>query len=77
MTKSTTVNFETKLEQLDQIIEQVESGQLSLEQSLEQFEQGMKLIKSCQQALKKVEQKVSILLQQHDQATLEPYQDTE
>ena len=61
---STDFNFEQSIEQLSQIIEKMERGDLALEQSLTQFEQGMNLIKQCQQALTKAEQKVQILTKQ-------------
>lgn len=62
-------NFEKSVDQLNVIVEKMEHGDLSLEQSLKQFEQGIKLIKDCQKALQDAEQKVEILTK--DQA--EPF----
>ena len=53
-----TVDFETSLKQLTVIIEKMESGHLSLEDSLSAFEEGVTLIKKCQQALTSAEQKI-------------------
>ncbi len=55
------LNFETSLQALEALVERMERGDLTLEESLLQFEQGMILIKSCQHALQAAEQKVRIL----------------
>ena len=47
---------------LEQIVEQLEGGDLSLEKSLAQFEKGVKLSRECQAALTEAEQKVQILM---------------
>jgi len=56
------VSFDSALEKLETIVEQLESGQLSLEESLAVFEEGVKLSLYCQQELKKTDGKVSLLL---------------
>ena len=55
-------NFEKALENLEQLVSSMESGELSLEDSLQAFETGIKLTRECQTALKKAEQKVQILV---------------
>ena len=55
-------NFEKALENLEQLVSSMESGELSLEDSLKAFETGIKLTLECQTALKKAEQKVQILI---------------
>lgn len=62
MARSKTPDFESSLEQLEVLIGQLESGELSLEESLKTFEQGIKLTRACQQSLSSAEQKVAILL---------------
>ena len=61
--KTTTriVNFEKSLKQLENLVEKLEKGELSLEESLKQFEEGIKLTRECRQALKNAEQKISVL----------------
>ena len=59
--KSATPDFEAALAELEQIVERLEQGELSLEQSLRQFERGVELTRSCQKALREAEQKISIL----------------
>ena len=53
--------FEEALARLEALVERMESGELSLEESLASFEQGIALTRSCQEALSKAEQKVKIL----------------
>ena len=54
--------FETALEQLEQIVERLESGELSLEDSLAAFEAGVGLVKHCNQKLNEVEKKIELLV---------------
>lgn len=61
MKRKSGLNFETSLQALEALVERMERGDLTLEESLLQFEQGMILIKSCQQALQAAEQKVRML----------------
>lgn len=58
-------DFEASLHKLDSIVNVIERGGLSLEESLSSFAEGAELIKSCQQALKESEQKVKILTQEN------------
>jgi exodeoxyribonuclease VII small subunit len=71
--KSDNFNFETALAKLNSIVEKMEAGGLSLEDSLKCFEQGIALTRQCQQALKQAEQKVQILLEKNTETVLEPY----
>lgn len=54
--------FETALEDLEQVVEQLESGDLALEDSLAAFEKGVGLAKFCNQKLNEVEKKVELLI---------------
>lgn len=56
------VDLEKALAELEQIVEQLESGDLPLEKSLKQFERGVKLSRECQTALKDAEQRVQLLM---------------
>ena len=55
------VNFEKSLEQLEALVNRLEKGGLSLEDSLKCFEQGVKLTRECRQALQSAEQKIFVL----------------
>ena len=63
-------DFETSLDELENLVNDLERGELSLEQSLTAFERGVKLTRECQQALKTAEQRVDQLVQTSD-GTLE------
>ena len=55
-------DFERSLAELETIVEKLEQGDLSLDESLRHFERGVQLTRVCQSALKQAEQKVEILL---------------
>ena len=59
-------SFEFSLDRLESLVNQMESGEATLEQSLEWFEEGMGLINSCQNQLKEAEQKVQSLIKNND-----------
>lgn len=54
--------FESALEELEQVVEQLESGELSLEDSLSAFEKGVGLVRFCNQKLNEVEKKIEMLV---------------
>lgn len=72
--KSATL-FEDSLAELEQLIEQMEQGDITLEESLKSFERGVNLTRTCQKALQEAEQKVQILLEKNGQQNLEPFTD--
>lgn len=72
--KKTTTAFETDLDALENLVTQLERGDLSLEESLKNFEQGVKLTRQCQAALKDAEQKVTILLEKNGELVQEPFE---
>jgi exodeoxyribonuclease VII small subunit len=55
-------DFERSLAELEAIVEKLEQGDLSLDESLRHFERGVQLTRVCQSALKQAEQKVEVLL---------------
>jgi exodeoxyribonuclease VII small subunit len=59
-------SFESSLEELEQIVRQLEGGDLPLDRSLELFEQGVRLSRECQKRLDEAERKVEILLRGSD-----------
>jgi exodeoxyribonuclease VII small subunit len=66
-------SFEKSLGELESLVEKMEQGDLTLEESLQHFERGVQLTRACQQALKEAEQKIEILLQENDQETSVPF----
>ncbi|WP_446808340.1 exodeoxyribonuclease VII small subunit [Methylomonas sp. 2BW1-5-20] len=67
--------FEEAMEELEKLVEQMERGDISLEESLKSFERGIRLTRTCQQALQDAEQKIQILIEKNGQQTLEPFTD--
>ncbi len=55
-------SFEASLEALEQIVRELEQGDLPLEKSLELFEQGIRLSRECQERLSQAERKIEVLL---------------
>ncbi len=74
MSRKTSVrHFEDNINELDNLVVQLESNQLSLEDALKAFEKGVKLSQECQLVLTQAEQKVQILLEKQDGEHLEPF----
>ncbi len=60
-TRKKSVDFEESLSRLETLVEALEAGDLSLEDSLKAFEDGIKITRDCQTALREAEQKVEVL----------------
>ena len=73
--KTTPIPFEQSLKQLEELVEQLEKGDIPLEESLKSFERGIQLTRACQKALRDAEQKVEILLEDQGTDTLKPFSD--
>jgi exodeoxyribonuclease VII small subunit len=56
-------SFEQSLKQLEQIVSELESGELPLEQAIRKFEEGIELSKFCAQKLEETERKITLLMQ--------------
>ncbi len=76
-TTSKTPSFEQALAELETLVETMEQGELSLEESLKSFERGVVLTRTCQQALTEAEQKIQILSQNNQDAELESFENQE
>jgi exodeoxyribonuclease VII small subunit len=68
----TTPNFEAALAELEKIVEKMETGEQSLEESLKSFQRGIELTRACQQGLKEAEQRVEKLIQKNGEFATEP-----
>ena len=62
--------FEEALAELEQLVENLEGGNLSLEDSLSQFERGVRLARECRDSLAAAEQKVQVLLERDGDSEL-------
>jgi len=63
--KKSETSFETAMERLEKIVEEMESGKMLLEDLLVRYEEGMKLVKVCQDRLAHAEQKIQIITRDH------------
>lgn len=68
--KKKSLDLEASLSELEAIVAQMETGELTLEQSLAAFEQGIKLTRDCQARLQQAEQQVQMLIEQNGEPTL-------
>ncbi len=68
------MSFEESLLELENIVEKLENGQLSLDESLVLFERGIKLVKECNTRLKNAQQKVEKLIESSDELKSEPFE---
>ena len=67
-------DFEASLAELEAIVEKLEQGELSLDDSLKQFERGVQLTRICQTALTQAEHKVEILMRKTGTASGDEYE---
>lgn len=68
------INFEDAMKALEQIANELENGELSLEQSVDKFEEGIKISKKCNEILEKAEKKISILIKNGDEIKEENFE---
>jgi exodeoxyribonuclease VII small subunit len=66
--------FEQALSDLENLVEQLESGDLSLDQSLKQFKRGVELTRHCQGILEQAQQIVEQLIEANDESSAVPFE---
>ena len=71
--KNKPFDFEQSLASLEELVEAMEAGDLSLEESMKAFEKGIRLTRECQTALEQAEQKVKILASEGEKAEAEDF----
>ena len=69
--------FEQALSELEIPIEQLESGELSLDQSLQQFKRGVELTRHCQGILEQAQQIVEQLIDTNDESSAVPFESSD
>lgn len=67
-------DFERALEELESVVEQLESGDLSLDQSLQHFKRGVELTRHCQGVLEQAQQTVEQLMDPADESSAVPFE---
>ena len=70
MAKRKKLNYEASIAELESLVERLEQGDISLEESLKFYESGVLITRDCQEALQNAEQKVQMLLKQSGQTNL-------
>ena len=68
-------SFEDKMQQLEQVVSELEKGDMNLDESLVKFEDGMKLAKECNKILEDTERKVTILLEKNGEIEEEDFEE--
>lgn len=68
--KQKTADFESAIAELETLVDEMEHGDISLEESLKKFERGIELTRTCQKALQDAEQKVRMLMEKKQADTL-------
>ena len=68
------VDFEASLEELEGLVERMEEGELSLEESLKTYERGIELSRACQKSLDTAEQRIQILSEKDDASETRSFQ---
>jgi len=67
--------FENALSKLEQITEELEDGDLSLEKSLKKFDEGIGLVEFCNKTLTEAKAKVELLLEKQGEMTTSPFEE--
>ena len=67
------MKFEEAMERLEKITEELEEGNLSLDEALAKFEEGMKLISFCEKRLDEVEKKIQVLIKEGEKFRLKDW----
>lgn len=68
------MNFEENIEQLEKIVQELEKGELNLEDSIKKFEEGMELSKKCNDILEEAEKRITILVKKEDKIEEEKFE---
>lgn len=67
--------YEESMKELEQVVKELESGELTLDESIKKFEKGMELSKHCNSLLEDAEKKITLLIEKENgEVTEEPFQ---
>jgi exodeoxyribonuclease VII small subunit len=68
-------SFESCLEALERVVDELESGELPLERSLDLFEKGMRLSEACRKQLEEAETRIEVLVNKGGKVSAEPFEE--
>lgn len=74
MAEKKSADFEQSLERLESLVEEMEGGELSLEDMIRHFEEGSKLVELCTEKLNEVERKIEKLVKKDGELVEEPFE---
>lgn len=69
------LKFEDMMKRLEEIVSDLESGDMQLEESLKRYEEGVKLIQLCRKRLDETKRKVEVLIKKDGKIALEPFKE--
>lgn len=72
---SKTLKFEEMMKKLEDIVDELESGEMPLEDSLKRYEEGVKLLRLCRKRLDETKRKVELLVKKGGKLTLEAFEE--
>lgn len=75
MAKENNTKFEDKMKELEEIINELETGEIDLDASIEKYTKAMKLVSECDEKLKKIEEQVNQIVK--EDGNLEPFETEE
>lgn len=67
------MSFEKNMENLEKIVQELENGDLNLDDSIKKFEEGMKISKECNKILENAEKKITVLINNNNNITEEDF----
>ena len=67
-------SFEEKMDMLEEIVAELEKGELNLDDSVSKFEEGIKISKECNKILEEAEKKITILVEKDGKVTEEDFE---
>lgn len=73
MAKVTELNFEQAMSQLEEIVDELEHGDVPLEKAIELFQKGMGLSQLCSQKLEQVERKIEMIVEEDGELRKKPF----
>ena len=77
MTDQKDITFKESMQKLETIANELEKGELSLDESVQKFEEGMELSKKCNEMLESAEKRINILIQNEGEIQEEPFKRAE
>jgi len=69
------LKFEEMMKKLEDIMNELESGDMALEESLKKYEEGVRLLQVCRKKLDETKRKVEVLIKKDSKVTLEPFKE--